>query len=190
MKVPNATNKILFTLKTFRKSNQWLTSLSDVLSDSSIRRTLIVIRLSYPTSPRFPRAKSKNVEDRDKRKSRTTTHTNSRCIHRDDSPSWNHSCSLRPAGYIYNTGSINVGPRTVWISSLSSWGPRAGPDSTPSYTACCLMSPLVAELSSCVKVEVAVLGCPSWAVRPNEPYGFRGRKAVFNHAHAMVSACP
>ena len=122
---------------------------------------LPLIRLSYPTSPRFPRAKSKNVEDRDKRKSRTTTHTNPRCIHRDDSPSWNHSCSLRPAGYIYNTGSINVGPRTVWISSLSSWGPRAGPDSTPSYIARCLMSPLVAELSSCVKVEVAVLGCPS-----------------------------
>ena len=39
MKVLNATNKILFTLKNFRKSNQWLTSLSDVLSYSSIRRT-------------------------------------------------------------------------------------------------------------------------------------------------------
>ena len=32
--------------------------------------------------------------------------------------------------------------------------------------------------------------CPSWAVRPNEPYGFRGRKAILNHAHALVSACP
>ena len=31
---------------------------------------------------------------------------------------------------------------------------------------------------------------PSWAVRPNEPYGFRGRKAVLNHASALVSACP
>ena len=31
---------------------------------------------------------------------------------------------------------------------------------------------------------------PSWAVRPNEPYGFRGRKAILNHAHALVSACP
>ena len=38
-KVPNATSKILSTLKTFRKSNQWLTSLSDVLSDSSTRPT-------------------------------------------------------------------------------------------------------------------------------------------------------
>ena len=31
---------------------------------------------------------------------------------------------------------------------------------------------------------------PSWAVRPNEPYGFRGRKATLNHASALVSTCP
>ena len=31
---------------------------------------------------------------------------------------------------------------------------------------------------------------PSWAVRPNEPSGFRGRKAILNHASALVSACP
>ena len=31
---------------------------------------------------------------------------------------------------------------------------------------------------------------PSWAFRPKEPYGFRGRKATLNHAHALVSACP
>ena len=31
---------------------------------------------------------------------------------------------------------------------------------------------------------------PSWAARPNEPYGFRGRKAIWNHAHTLVSACP
>ena len=30
---------------------------------------------------------------------------------------------------------------------------------------------------------------PSWAVRPNEPSGFRGRKAILNHASALVSAC-
>ena len=30
----------------------------------------------------------------------------------------------------------------------------------------------------------------SWAVRPNEPSGFRGRKAIVNHASALVSACP
>ena len=33
------------------------------------------------------------------------------------------------------------------------------------------------EFRSCVKVEVA-----SWAPRPNEPYGFCGRKATLNHA--------
>ena len=31
---------------------------------------------------------------------------------------------------------------------------------------------------------------PSWAVGPNEPSGFRGRKAILNHASALVSACP
>ena len=32
-----------------------------------------------------------------------------------------------------------------------------------------------------MKVEVAVLG------RPNEPYGFRGRKATLNRASALVT---
>ena len=27
---------------------------------------------------------------------------------------------------------------------------------------------------------------PSWAVRPNEPSGFRGRKAIVNRAHALI----
>ena len=31
---------------------------------------------------------------------------------------------------------------------------------------------------------------PSWPVRPNEPSGFRGRKAILNHASALVTACP
>ena len=31
---------------------------------------------------------------------------------------------------------------------------------------------------------------PSWAVRPNEPSGFRGRKELLNHTSALVSACP
>ena len=32
---------------------------------------------------------------------------------------------------------------------------------------------------------------PSWAVRPNELSGFRGRKAMLlNHASALVAACP
>ena len=31
---------------------------------------------------------------------------------------------------------------------------------------------------------------PSRAVRPSEPSGFRGRKAILNHASALVSACP
>ena len=31
---------------------------------------------------------------------------------------------------------------------------------------------------------------PSWAVRPNEPSGFRGRKDILNHASALVTTCP
>ena len=31
---------------------------------------------------------------------------------------------------------------------------------------------------------------PSWAVHPNEPSGFRGHKAILNHASALVWACP
>ena len=30
---------------------------------------------------------------------------------------------------------------------------------------------------------------PSWAFRPNEPYGFCGRKAKLNHALALVTVC-
>ena len=48
----------------------------------------------------------------------------------------------------------------------------------------------IPEFGSCVKVEVAVLGFPSWAFRPNEPYGFRGRKAILNRASALVTIFP
>ena len=55
---------------------------------------------------------------------------------------------------------------------------------------------------TCYKKPVAHLGShhssgavwelrwPSWAVRPNEASGFRGRKAILDHALALVSACP
>ena len=33
-------------------------------------------------------------------------------------------------------------------------------------------------------------GGRSWAVRPNEPSGFRGRKDLFNRASALVTTCP
>ena len=32
--------------------------------------------------------------------------------------------------------------------------------------------------------------CQSRGGRPNEPPGFRGGKAILNHASALVSACP
>ena len=31
---------------------------------------------------------------------------------------------------------------------------------------------------------------PSWAVRPNGPYGFCGRKELLNRASALVTVCP
>ena len=30
----------------------------------------------------------------------------------------------------------------------------------------------------------------SWAVRPNEPSGFRGRKELLNSASDLVTTCP
>ena len=49
----------------------------------------------------------------------------------------------------------------------------------------------------CVCVRACVRACVcvgGWgrggAVCPNEPSGFRGRKAILNHASALVSACP
>ena len=30
----------------------------------------------------------------------------------------------------------------------------------------------------------------SWAVHPNEPSGFRGRKELLNRASALVTTCP
>ena len=42
------------------------------------------------------------------------------------------------------------------------------------------------EFRSCVRVEVDV-----WAVHPNKLYGLCGRKAILNHASALVTtACP
>ena len=33
-------------------------------------------------------------------------------------------------------------------------------------------------------------GRPGWAVRPDEPSGFRGRKELLNRASALVTTCP
>ena len=32
--------------------------------------------------------------------------------------------------------------------------------------------------------------CESRGGRPNEPYGFCGRKATLNHVYALVTVCP
>ena len=52
---------------------------------------------------------------------------------------------------------------------------------------------LLREVSSCIvhsSEAVWESRWPSWAVRPKEPSGFRGRKVILNHASALVSACP
>ena len=47
------------------------------------------------------------------------------------------------------------------------------------------------EIRSCVSSgAVWEWRWPSWAPRPNEPYGFFGRKVTLNHAHALVTVCP
>ena len=51
---------------------------------------------------------------------------------------------------------------------------------------------LVYDILPCVRKmpENGAPECASWAVRPNEPSGFRGRKAILNHASALFLACP
>ena len=53
-----------------------------------------------------------------------------------------------------------------------------------------LLLPSSSSLSSHSSGAVWESRWPSWAVRPNEPYGFRGRKTILNHASALVTACP
>ena len=49
---------------------------------------------------------------------------------------------------------------------------------------------LNATMSPPIVQELCESRWPSRAIRPNEPSGFRGRKAILNHASALVSACP
>ena len=61
-----------------------------------------------------------------------------------------------------------------------------------SVSRCCLLAWSFTEVKYHSHSSGAVweLRWPSWAVRPNEPSGFRGRKATLNLASALVSACP
>ena len=42
----------------------------------------------------------------------------------------------------------------------------------------------------CIVQELCESRGGRWAVRPNEPSGFRGRKDILNHASALVTTCP
>ena len=66
----------------------------------------------------------------------------------------------------------------------------AGPALCPSRLDDSYMSPALA--SSVIQSSGAVSKSrwPSWVFRPNEPYGFRGRKAILNRASALVTICP
>ena len=59
----------------------------------------------------------------------------------------------------------------------------------PIYTGLC-HGPIYTGLCPCLAMELCELRWPSWVVCPNEPSGFCGRKAILNHAHLLVSACP
>ena len=54
----------------------------------------------------------------------------------------------------------------------------------------CVYNALLVSVADQSSGAVSKSRWPSWAVRPNEPPGFRGRKAVLNNDHALVSACP
>ena len=46
------------------------------------------------------------------------------------------------------------------------------------------------QLSGCSSGAVWESRWPYWAVRPNQPSGFRGHKELLNHALALVTTCP
>ena len=49
---------------------------------------------------------------------------------------------------------------------------------------------LLTELNVLIVQELCESRWTSWAVRPNEPSGFRGRKDLLNRASALVTTCP
>ena len=91
----------------------------------------------------------------------------------------------------------------VWKSRWPSWAPRpnepygfCGPKATLNH------AHAVVSLSLICQPDIIIIPAPqssgvvwksrwpSWAPRPNEPYGFCGPKATVNHAHALVTVCP
>ena len=56
-------------------------------------------------------------------------------------------------------------------------------------TECYIHGPICVDIGPWLHLIVQEL-CESPGVRPNEPSGFRGRKAILNHASALVLACP
>ena len=48
----------------------------------------------------------------------------------------------------------------------------------------------IATLSPPIVQKLCESRWTSWAVRPNEPSGFRGRKDLLNRASTLVTTCP
>ena len=76
---------------------------------------------------------------------------------------------------------------------------------TATSTTLALNNVALRPVKQCILYKALVAGCPnshhssgavresrwtSWAVRPNEPSGFRGRKDLLNRASALVTTCP
>ena len=62
-------------------------------------------------------------------------------------------------------------------------------ESVPSVVVVQTISLYILHTLDIMRVIVQEL-CENRGGRPNEASGFRGRKAIPNHAHALVSACP
>ena len=73
-----------------------------------------------------------------------------------------------------------------WVLPAGFPGLRRGGESV-SHKGFCLSERLSDRVQQLCESR---LRWPSWAVRPNEPSGFRGRKDLLNHASALVTACP
>ena len=119
--------------------------------------------------------------------SRKSLNTKSRSVHR-----WlSHQRPIRVGGASLSSRELPSSVKTVQsirsTSGLTKKVPSAGfmPPSSQTQWACYKKRNVGWEAR--FRVQVWKSRWPSWAFRPNEPYGFCGRKATLNRASALVT---
>ena len=94
-----------------------------------------------------------------------------------------HTITSRPSS---TSNASEFAPKSTKLYTVL----RQLPDSAPHCLQNCVYIHVYVKPHALIVQELCESPGPSWAVRPNEPSGFRGRKAILNYASALVSACP